>query len=155
MQGGSNVVLLARRVEALSKVAADCAAAHKEAGHQLGGKFATVQLDVSDRQQIANLWSRIPEDLRDVDILGLFFFRVMQSYQWAYKLEFQVNNAGYVLGVEHVGNIAEADIEGMFATNVFGLIAMTQLLIKGDFIHLTGSFFLISQQTLRREKLVM
>lgn len=73
MQGGSNVILLARRVDALAKVAADCAAAHKEAGHQLGGKFATVQLDVSDRQQVADLWSRVPEDLRDVDILGLFF----------------------------------------------------------------------------------
>ena len=72
----------------------------------------------------------------------------------AYKLEFQVNNAGYVLGVEHVGNIAEADIEGMFATNVFGLIAMTQLLVKGDFINLTRSFYLISQQTLRRKQLV-
>ena len=42
-----------------------------------------------------------------------------------------VNNAGYVLGVEHVGDIAEADIDGMFSTNVIGLIAMTQLLIKG------------------------
>ena len=61
MQGGSDLILLARRVDALSKVVADCAAAHKEAGHQLGGKFATVQLDVSDRQQIANLWSRVPE----------------------------------------------------------------------------------------------
>lgn len=28
-----------------------------------------------------------------------------------------MNNAGYVLGVERVGNIADADIEGMFATN--------------------------------------
>jgi 3-hydroxy acid dehydrogenase/malonic semialdehyde reductase len=35
------------------------------------------------------------------------------------------------LGVEHVGEIADADIEGMFATNVFGLMSVTQLLIKG------------------------
>ena len=28
-----------------------------------------------------------------------------------------MNNAGYVLGVERVGDIADADIEGMFATN--------------------------------------
>lgn len=42
-----------------------------------------------------------------------------------------MNNAGYVLGVEHVGDIADADIEGMFATNVFGLISMTQLLVRG------------------------
>lgn len=42
-----------------------------------------------------------------------------------------VNNAGFVLGVEKVGEISEADIEAMFNTNVFGLIAVTQLLIKG------------------------
>lgn len=28
-----------------------------------------------------------------------------------------MNNAGYVLGVERVGDIADSDIEGMFATN--------------------------------------
>ncbi|KAF9052617.1 hypothetical protein BJ165DRAFT_1441389 [Panaeolus papilionaceus] len=109
-KGGANVILIARRAEALAKVADACTAAHKASGLQQGGRFAPVQLDVSDRKEIANLWSIVPQDLRDVDIL--------------------VNNAGYVLGVEHVGDIAEADIEGMFATNVFGLIAMTQLLVR-------------------------
>ena len=42
-----------------------------------------------------------------------------------------MNNAGFVLGVERVGDISEADMEAMFAVNVFGLISMTQLLIKG------------------------
>lgn len=32
-----------------------------------------------------------------------------------------VNNAGYVLGVERVGDIAAEDIEGMFATNGEGI----------------------------------
>ena len=32
---------------------------------------------------------------------------------------FAVNNAGYALGVEHVGEIADADIEGMFAVWLF------------------------------------
>ena len=41
-----------------------------------------------------------------------------------------VNNAGFVYGTERVGEIAPSDYEAMFATNVFGLIAMTQLLIK-------------------------
>jgi NADP-dependent 3-hydroxy acid dehydrogenase YdfG len=44
-----------------------------------------------------------------------------------------VNNAGFVLGVEHVGQIGDTDIEAMFATNVLGLISVTQLLIKGKF----------------------
>lgn len=45
---------------------------------------------------------------------------------------YAVNNAGFVLGVEKIGDIAEADYEAMFQVNVFGLIAMTQLLIKGE-----------------------
>ncbi|CAK5277424.1 unnamed protein product, partial [Mycena citricolor] len=56
------------------------------------------------------LWSKVPSGLRNVDIL--------------------VNNAGYVVGREHVGDIDESVIEGMFATNVFGLVAMTQLLVR-------------------------
>ena len=43
-----------------------------------------------------------------------------------------MNNAGYVLGVEHVGDISDKDVEGMFSTNVFGLISVTQLLVKGS-----------------------
>jgi 3-hydroxy acid dehydrogenase/malonic semialdehyde reductase len=42
-----------------------------------------------------------------------------------------VNNAGYVLGTERVGQISSADMEGMFNTNVFGLINMTQAFING------------------------
>jgi len=102
--------LLARRADALSKVSDACVTAHKESGLQQGGKFASVQLDVSDKQQVASLWAKVPQDLRNVDIL--------------------VNNAGYVLGVEHVGDISDKDIEGMFSTNVFGLISLTQLLVK-------------------------
>jgi len=65
---------------------------------------------VSDRVAVSKLWERVPGNLRNVDIL--------------------VNNAGFVLGVDKVGEISEADIEAMFNTNVFGLIAVTQLLIK-------------------------
>ena len=70
LQGGANVILIARRADALSKVSDACVAAHKESGLQQGGKFASVQLDVSDKQQVASLWTKIPQDLRNVDILG-------------------------------------------------------------------------------------
>jgi len=109
-KGGSNIILLARRADALKDVSDACIAAHKESGLQQGGKFATIQMDVSQKDQVATLWDKVPQDLRNIDIL--------------------VNNAGYVLGVDRVGEIADADIEGMFATNVLGLISMTQLLIK-------------------------
>ena len=47
-----------------------CLEAHKESGHQQGGNFATVQLDVSDKVQVAALWQKVPAELRDVDVLG-------------------------------------------------------------------------------------
>lgn len=109
-KAGSNVILAARRAEQLKKVEEACVAAHKESGVQAGGKFASVQLDVAKKEQINTLFDRVPADLKTVDIL--------------------VNNAGFVLGVERVGDIADADYESMFQVNVFGLIAITQLLIK-------------------------
>lgn len=69
-----------------------------------------MQLDVSDKKQVANLWNLVPQELRNVDVL--------------------VNNAGFVLGVDRVGAIKDEEIESMFQTNVFGLISMTQLLVK-------------------------
>lgn len=109
-KAGSNVILAARRTDALKAVSEACVAAHKEAGIQGGGKFAAVQLDVSDRKQIASFFERVPEELRTVDVL--------------------VNNAGFVLGVDKVGTINEDDIESMFSVNVFGLISLTQLLVR-------------------------
>ncbi|EJF65794.1 NAD(P)-binding protein [Dichomitus squalens] len=117
-KGGSNVILAARRTDALKAVAEACTAAHKESGIQQGGKFATVQLDVADKKQIASFIDKIPQDLRSIDIL--------------------VNNAGFVLGVEKVGDISEADMEAMFTVNVFGLISLTQLFIKDFRARKTG-----------------
>lgn len=68
--------MVARRVDALSKVSDACIAAHKESGLQQGGKFASIQLDVSDKQQVASLWAKVPQDLRDVDILGMFIYHL-------------------------------------------------------------------------------
>ena len=42
-----------------------------------------------------------------------------------------VNNAGFVLGVEKIGVISDADFEAMFNVNVFGLIRVTQLILNG------------------------
>jgi len=83
---------------------------HKASEVQQGGTIVTVQLDVSDRVQVAALWSKVPSDLRNVDIL--------------------VNNAGSAHGLDLVGDILDSDIDAMFATNVLGLISITQLLVK-------------------------
>jgi len=63
-------VLLARRTDALKKVANACVDAHKESGVQGGGKVATVQIDVSDKAEVNSVLSKIPEELKAIDVLG-------------------------------------------------------------------------------------
>lgn len=62
--------MVARRTEALQEVAKACADAHRQSGLQDGGRFAAVQLDVSDKAQVASLFDKVPKELRDIDILG-------------------------------------------------------------------------------------
>ena len=44
--------------------------AHKDTGIQGGGKVATVQIDVSDKAQVSSVLSKIPDDLKSIDVLG-------------------------------------------------------------------------------------
>jgi len=74
-QAGSNVILVARRGEILKQVADECSTAYKESGLSQGGKFTAIQLDVSDKAQVARFWDQVPNDLRDVDILGIVLFQ--------------------------------------------------------------------------------
>lgn len=117
-KAGCNVIIAARRLEQLKAVADACTAAHKESGAQQGGVVHAFQLDVSDKSQVATLLDKIPRNLHNIDIL--------------------VNNAGFVKGVEKVGEIADSDVEAMFATNVLGLISVTQHIVKGFKARNTG-----------------
>ena len=121
-------MLLARRADALKKVADACADAHKGSGIQGGGKVATVQIDVSDKAQVSGVLSKIPDELKSIDVLGA---RDGRSFRTAFTSHSTVNNAGYVLGTDRVGQIPTDDMEGMFNTNVFGLMNMTQAFING------------------------
>ena len=103
--------------------------AHKVTGIQGGGKIATVQVDVSDKAQVSNVLSKIPDDLKSIDVLGRDGLAV--SSRSAFTSPSTVNNAGYVLGTERIGQISSDDMEGMFNTNVFGLINVTQAFING------------------------
>nr|GAT58702.1 short-chain dehydrogenase/reductase family protein [Mycena chlorophos] len=109
-KAGSNVILLARRAEALEEVKQACIDVHQASKLSHGGQFAAIPFDVSDRVAINGIFDKIPANLRDIDIL--------------------VNNAGYVVGREHVGDLDESVVEGMFATNVLGLISLTNLFVK-------------------------
>ncbi|KAI2629565.1 NAD(P)-binding protein [Hypoxylon sp. NC1633] len=98
------LVLTARRLDTLRQVAADIAA---EVGP--GVKVHPVKLDVSSPEEIRGFVAGLPEEFREIDVL--------------------VNNAGLVKGVARAPEIAEADMNVMFATNVTGLINMTQAVL--------------------------
>ncbi|KAI4864791.1 NAD(P)-binding protein [Hypoxylon rubiginosum] len=98
------LVLTARRAETLRQVADDIV---KEVGD--GVKVLPVKLDVSNPEEIRGFVAGLPEEFRDIDVL--------------------VNNAGLVKGVARAPEIAEADMNVMFATNVTGLINMTQAVL--------------------------
>lgn len=115
----------------MQNVAEQCTAAHREAGVQHGGKFASIALDVSDKNQIASFLEKVPAELRNVDVLGKQ--RRRSHAPTHVNTSLIVNNAGYVVGVDRVGDLSLENMENMFATNVFGLIALTQLFVKGVF----------------------
>ncbi|OTB08664.1 hypothetical protein M426DRAFT_316677 [Hypoxylon sp. CI-4A] len=98
------LILTARRIDTLQQVASDIT---KEVGD--GVRVLPVKLDVSNPEEVRSFVGNLPEEFRDIDVL--------------------VNNAGLVKGVARAPEIAEADINVMFATNVTGLINITQAVL--------------------------
>ncbi|KAK9894372.1 NAD(P)-binding protein [Cystobasidium minutum MCA 4210] len=103
-KAGTNLVLTARRKDQLDKTRQLCLEANKDV------RVEAIELDVSKPDQVKNLLDKIPEDLREVDLL--------------------VNNAGLVKGVEKVGDVADEDIDVIIDTNVKGLIGVTQVFVR-------------------------
>ncbi|KAI1383375.1 NAD(P)-binding protein [Hypoxylon trugodes] len=98
------LILTARRVDTLKQIADEIA---KEVGD--GVKVLPVKLDVSKPEEIRGFVPGLPEEFREIAVL--------------------VNNAGLVKGVARAPEIAEEDINIMLATNVTGLINMTQAIL--------------------------
>ncbi|KAL4947922.1 hypothetical protein BDW69DRAFT_177492 [Aspergillus filifer] len=98
------LIVTARRVDALQELADEI---KKEVGE--GVKTLPVKLDVSNPEEVKNFVPNLPEEFKDIDIL--------------------VNNAGLVKGVAGAPNINPEDINIMFATNVTGLINLTQAVL--------------------------
>ncbi|CAK7242271.1 MAG: hypothetical protein STHCBS139747_003758 [Sporothrix thermara] len=97
------LVLTARRIDLLKKVADDLAA---EFGARQTVHVLPVQLDVSDPEAVRAFVPSLPAEFSDIDVL--------------------VNNAGLARGMARAPEIAEEDMNVMFATNVTGLVNMTQ-----------------------------
>lgn len=97
------LILTARRIDTLKEVAAQI---EKETP---GVKVLPVKLDVSNPEEVRNFVPSLPEEWRDINVL--------------------VNNAGLVKGVDKAPSIKEEDVNVMFATNVTGLINVTQAIL--------------------------
>ncbi|KAL2206748.1 NAD(P)-binding protein [Sarocladium strictum] len=100
------LVLTARRIDTLKQVAEEIV---KEVGS--GVQVHPVQLDVSKPDEIRSFVEKLPAEFKEIDVL--------------------VNNAGLVKGVDKAPEIKEEDMNVMFATNVTGLINMTQAVLPG------------------------
>lgn len=98
------LILTARRIDTLKEIAAEIA---KEVGD--GVKVLPVKLDVSNPNEVRNFVPSLPDEWKDINVL--------------------VNNAGLVRGVAKAPEIAEEDMNIMFATNVTGLINTTQAIL--------------------------
>ncbi|KIW21025.1 hypothetical protein PV08_01604 [Exophiala spinifera] len=98
------IIITARRIDTLKSVAAEIT---KEVGD--GVQVLPVQLDISKPEEVKAFVPNLPAEFQDIDIL--------------------VNNAGLVKGVDKAPEIKAEDMEIMFATNVTGLVNMTQAVL--------------------------
>ncbi|KAI4134981.1 MAG: hypothetical protein LQ347_001066 [Umbilicaria vellea] len=98
------LVLTARRIDTLKSIAEEI---KKEVGE--GVKVLPLKLDVSNPKEVKSFVDSLPAEFKEIDVL--------------------VNNAGLVKGTARAPEILEEDVNVMFATNVTGLINMTQVVM--------------------------
>lgn len=100
IRDGHRVIAVGRRKERLDALKAE-----------LGAAILPFELDVTDKDAVAQLPNSLPADWRAVDVL--------------------VNNAGLALGVSPAQLSKVDDWDTMIATNVSGLVRMTHALLPG------------------------
>ncbi|EGV64792.1 NADP-dependent 3-hydroxy acid dehydrogenase [Yamadazyma tenuis] len=103
--GNIKLILGARRVSKLEELADGLKKLYPSVQIYVG------QLDVSEVSKIDQFFAQLPAQYSEIDVL--------------------INNSGKALGQEKVGDIDPTDIATVFDTNVLGLIAMTQIVLKG------------------------
>lgn len=106
------LVLTARRTDPIAQLAAEIT---KEVGD--GVKIHIAALDVSNQAAVKAFVPALPAEFKNIDVL--------------------LNNAGLVFGTERAPDIDPGEIDTMLATNVTGLVGMTQavlpiMLARGD-----------------------
>ncbi|BFZ57236.1 hypothetical protein PYCC9005_004287 [Savitreella phatthalungensis] len=99
------LVLGARRKDVLDKLARELASAGSNV------EVHTVAMDVGNTGAIDNALASLPDKFAQIDVL--------------------VNNAGFVLGNDKVGEIKPEEVASMVGVNVLGLIHLTQKVLPG------------------------
>ena len=100
VEDGYRVIAAARRLERLQQLQ-----------RELGDAVYPLALDVTDSASVESIEARLPEALRQIDLL--------------------VNNAGLALGLEPAHQVNYADWQTMIETNVLGLAKVTHQLLPG------------------------
>lgn len=98
--GNIKLILAARRVDRLTTFSKQLTELYPKI------QVHSAKLDVSVASEIKPFIHGLPDEFSDIDVL--------------------INNAGKALGRDNVGEIKQDDIQGMFQTNVLGLINLTQ-----------------------------
>ncbi|KAF2689008.1 NAD(P)-binding protein [Lentithecium fluviatile CBS 122367] len=98
------LILTARRIDRLHEIAGQI---REEVGE--GVKVCVRKMDVGREEEVSNLVASLSCEFRDIDVL--------------------VNNAGFMSGVERAPDIPPSVIDSVWATNVTGLIHMTQAVL--------------------------
>lgn len=101
---GANILMCARRLERLEKLA-------EELRSDLGAKAHAFALDVRDRAAVEEAVKRLPEEWRSVEVL--------------------INNAGLSRGLDKLHEGLISDWEEMIDANVKGLLYVSRAVIPG------------------------
>jgi NADP-dependent 3-hydroxy acid dehydrogenase YdfG len=99
-KAGSNLILTARRLERIEKLAEMLA-------KEYNVKCLPIELDVRNNNEVESKLQNLPEEFKSVDIL--------------------INNAGKALGMDNIQNGSLDDWEEMIDTNIKGLLYVTRV----------------------------
>lgn len=97
--------MTARRLDKLEELKKDLSSKHPKI------YIHAVQLDVRDKKQIDQVVSDLPSQVKEVDVL--------------------LNNAGMVVGTDPLVEVEEDVVDQMLATNIKGLVFLTQAIVPG------------------------
>jgi 3-hydroxy acid dehydrogenase/malonic semialdehyde reductase len=114
------LILTARRIDRLHAISREIL---DEVGD--GVKIYVQQLDVSVLEEVNELVQRLPEEFRDVDVL------VNNAYVDAIEnlMNMLRRTSGFMSGMEQPPDIPHDVIRDVYATNVVGVINMTQAIL--------------------------